>query len=155
MEVTIDYLKEHPQHQEIVAEWVFSEWGKSFGASTIEATRQRVAGRMRDNAIPLAMIALDDGEPVGTISLKIDDMDTRPELTPWIASVYVRKDMRGRGIGSMLVSGAEEAARKIGIQKLYLFTENRRSFYERLGWVFFEETDYCGEKVTILSKEVS
>lgn len=155
MNITIESIKHHPQHLDQVAGWVFSEWGNTFAGSSLEAIRERIAKRMREDEIPLTLVALEESELVGTVSIKINDMDTRPELTPWLAGVYVKDEARGRGIGSIMVAGAEEKAVKLGIQKLYLFTPSRRAFYERMGWSFMEDTEYHGERVTLMSKNLS
>ncbi|MBN1686643.1 MAG: GNAT family N-acetyltransferase [Spirochaetales bacterium] len=153
-QLTVDFLKNYPQYLESVAKWIFAEWGSSSGDPTVDSTRVRIAKRMRDDAIPLTMIALLDGEPAGTVSLKIDDMDTRPDLTPWLAGVYVKEGMRERGIGSVMVKAAEETAKRLGTRRLYLFTPNRRSFYERMMWDFLENAEYRGEQVTIMAKNL-
>ena len=42
----------------------------------------------------------------------------------------------------------------LGVERLYLFTSDRMNFYCRLGWKAFEDTEYRGENVTIMSYEV-
>ena len=153
--ITVDYLKSHPQYLSPVAEWMFAEWGGGLAASTLAQARERVMNRMNDKEIPLTLIALLDGELVGTAALKHNDMDTRPDLRPWLAGVYVKQGMRDKGIGSLLVTAVEKEASKLGVEKLYLFTPSRRSFYERLGWSAFEETEYRGEHVTLMTKTLA
>jgi GNAT superfamily N-acetyltransferase len=77
------------------------------------------------------------------------------DLTPWMASVFVTPEARGRGIGSRLVTFAEEEALKRGVSVLYLFTPNKQRMYARLGWTPIEKVEYRGEHVTIMRKTFS
>ena len=45
-----------------------------------------------------ALVLLDDNVPVGTASLVNNDLPSRPDLTPWLASVLVLPPFRGKGI---------------------------------------------------------
>ncbi len=150
--VSVEYLKNYPHFVPIVAEWLFNKWGHQIAGDTLAAAGKRVEGRLNDDKIPFSLIAIKEGEAVGTASIFLNDMDTRPELSPWLAAVYVKENSRGLGIGSELVRSAEETARKLGTRKLYLFTPDKQSFYKRLGWVYLEDTSYRGGLVTILEK---
>ena len=150
--VSIDYLKNYPHIAPVVGGWLFTQWGHHIEGDTLSAACKRVAGRLNDDRLPLSLIALIEGEPVGTASLFQHDMDTRPELSPWLAGVFVKDGRRNLGVGSKLVSAAEEAAKKLCIGKLYLFTPDKQSFYGRRGWSFFEETQFRGGRVTIMAK---
>ena len=70
---------------------------------------------------------------VGSASLIAQDMDTRPELSPWLASVYVAAEHRRQGIGSALVRRVAQEAAALGVETLYLFTPDQEHFYARLG----------------------
>jgi GNAT superfamily N-acetyltransferase len=153
--VSIDYLKNHPQFVPVVAEWLFNMWGHLDPNDTLAAAAKRVEQRLNENTLPITLIALRGGEAVGTASLFTNDMKTRLDLAPWLAAVYVDESMRNLGIGGMVVHGVEELAKKLGINKLYLFTPDKCSFYGRQGWSFFEETEYLGQPETIMVKEFS
>ena len=77
-------------------------------------------------------------------------MDTRPDLYPWLASVFVPAAHRQRGIGSALVRRAMEEAHSIGVPSLYLFTPDRERLYARIGWSVIERTVYRDLSVVVM-----
>ena len=79
-------------------------------------------------------------------------MDTRTELAPWLAGIYVERNQRRKGIGSKLVRTLEGIAKDLGAQRLYLYTPQSAGFYTRLGWDEYEITAYKGQGVTIMEK---
>lgn len=86
------------------------------------------------------------------VALKICDLESRADLTPWLASLYVDKKHRNQGIGTQLVHAIEQEAVKLGVKKLFLFTPGTESFYARLGWVVKERTELHGHPATIMEK---
>ena len=81
-------------------------------------------------------------------------MDTRLDLSPWLAGLYVAGPWRGRGIGTTLVKAVEQKAIGLGIRKLYLYTPSAEVFYLRTGWRTRGATEYRGTKVTIMEREM-
>jgi GNAT superfamily N-acetyltransferase len=82
-----------------------------------------------------SFVLLDGDTPAGTASLAHDDLDSRPDLTPWLAGVYVPPAFRGRGHAAALVRHVEAAARAAGVGTLWLYTWTAAPLYARLGWV--------------------
>ena len=74
------------------------------------------------------------------------------DLSPWIASVFVKPEARGRGIGSQLVTFVEGEGQQRGYSTLYLMTPDKQRMYNRLGWSIIEEVEYRGEHVTVMKK---
>lgn len=152
MEIT--FLKQHTDSIPLIAEWYYREWKAIYAASgmSFEDVKRAIAGRANTDRIPLAVVALDGGRVIGTGCLKVHDMDTRTELTPWLAGIYVELKQRRKGIGSKLVSTLEGIAKNLGIQRLYLYTPQSAGFYTRLGWAEYERTTYKGQGVTVMEK---
>lgn len=98
-----------------------------------------------------------DGTPVGTASLAQRDLDTRPDLAPWLAGVFVLPGHRGRGHASALVRHVEGFAAGLGIGRLWLFTDTAAELYARLGWreAGTERTRRCGKTVRLMLRELS
>lgn len=87
--------------------------------------------------------------------LVAQDMTTRPDLSPWLAGVYVSREHRRRGIATSLITRIEAEARSLGSSVLYLYTESAQSLYGHLGWSAIEHCMYQGVDVAIMSKKLA
>lgn len=147
----IDTLRNKPHHLMTLARWHHAEWSylnprRSFD-ERVEEMREDLEGKI----IPATYIAEDDhGTLLGSASILADDMSSHPELTPWLASVYVDQSQRGKGIGSILVKRVMQHAQDHGIRRLYLYTPDQEQLYARLGWQTLSRELYNGTPVTIM-----
>lgn len=146
----IDYLCDHPELIEELAELNFKEWGEFRTGDTLEARTERMRAACGKGAIPSVVVAIEDGKLLGGALLIDSDMKTRPDLTPWLAGVYVKAEERGRGIASQLVNRIVEEAAGLGVRELYLYTDAAQSLYARLGWKVVEDLVYEDLPVTIM-----
>ncbi|WNL43254.1 GNAT family N-acetyltransferase [Halomonas sp. PAMB 3264] len=152
---TIERLRADSPHVTLVATWTFEAWGHLHPGQTLEKQIAFVRSECGVGGVPSIFVALEKGAAVGTASLIADDMSTRPELGPWLASVFVLPNQRGRGIASRLVARVEQEALSNGFECGYLYTPDQQALYHRLGWRAFEEVTYLGEQVTLMAKCVS
>jgi predicted N-acetyltransferase YhbS len=85
--------------------------------------------------IPMTLVALLGPRPVGTATLLAHDIGTEqwPDLSPWMAAVYVVPECRREGIGTRLVNEVVVEAHGLGTEILYLLTTEREGLYARLG----------------------
>jgi N-acetylglutamate synthase-like GNAT family acetyltransferase len=147
-------LGERPDVVPKVAAWLYEQWGYFHDHDSVERRIRELNERLRLHELPVAFVALasnaPDAMPIGTASLTPDDLETRPDLTPWLASVYVQAEHRRAGVGAALVQAVVAHARRLGIDTLYLFTEDRTDFYEQLGWSQIGPEVCRGHPVTIM-----
>jgi predicted N-acetyltransferase YhbS len=150
--VRIAPLVERPDLAAQVAAWGFAEWGYLNPGETLAQRMIRIEGKMNVDRVPIAFVALDDdGGIVGTASLIFDDLEGDPR-NPWLASVYVPPEQRKKGVASALVRTVEDAARRLGYARLYLFTSTAPKLYADLGWRPLEQRDYRGDHIQIMDK---
>ncbi|VAW91025.1 hypothetical protein MNBD_GAMMA21-2074 [hydrothermal vent metagenome] len=97
-------------------------------------------------------VAHQNSTPLGSARLVENDMDTHPELYPWLASLYVHQDYRQNGIGSALIKIIEKAATELNFKSIYLFTEDMQTLYINHGWEVYSKEQYYDQTVTIMSK---
>ncbi len=143
-------LRQAPQHIPTIARWHFDEWGYLNPGKTLEYRIERMQRYIADNPIPSMLIAVEGDAVLGTAALVEADMDSHPELTPWLASVYIREDQRGRGLGKKLVQALMDFAGQQQLKQLYLFTPNQADFYAKLGWKALAQELYRNTPVTIM-----
>jgi GNAT superfamily N-acetyltransferase len=143
-------LREVPHHLETLAGWHHSQWSYLNPDRTLAERIDGMQLHLTPDFIPTTFVAAED-KLFGSAAIIECDMDTRKELSPWLASVYVAPEFRKRGIGTKLVLRVMEKAKDNNIKTLYLYTPDRESFYARLGWSTLEKTDYHGYPVTIMN----
>ena len=109
MTLNVVSTAERPELVPTVAGWVWGEFWHGHG-DTLEQTLAAVSETVTARDLPQTYILLADGRPVGTASLAAKDLEERPELTPWLAGVFVEPESRGRGYAARLVAAVEGAS---------------------------------------------
>lgn len=150
--LTITFLADCPEYLSTVSAWVFEEWGEHMPGLSLEDLTRIFSGHLNHDQIPLTLVALLGGQPAGTASIYIHDLDIRPDLSPWLAAVYVAPLYRNQGIGSELVKAVESTAQKLRLNRLYLFTPDQEAFYTRLGWSLLERVVYRNQANVVMEK---
>ena len=149
----IAYLADHREQIPRLAEWLHAQWGYLHENDSVERRASRLEARATRGGVPVTFVAVDGETLLGSASLVADDLETRPELTPWLASVFVAPEHRGRGVASALVQRVVEEARSSGIDRLYLWTTDQERLYARLGWEPVERTRFQGEDIVVMAIE--
>ncbi|GLB61429.1 GNAT family N-acetyltransferase [Cytobacillus sp. NCCP-133] len=85
------------------------------------------------DGIPRFYAAVENERIIGTYALIRNDLNSRQDLYPWLACVYVDEEYRGRRLGSQLLDHAIGEAAGLGFEKLYLTTD-LEGYYEKYGW---------------------
>ncbi|MEO9299317.1 GNAT family N-acetyltransferase [Devosia alba] len=120
-----------------VADRIWTAWSKDRGLSREQVIRNLESIIASEDEFTL--VAHAGREFVGTVSVIASDMVERPDLTPWIADVWVDPEYREHRMGSALVNAAERLAAERGEDVLYLCcVPELRPFYNGLGWTEIE-----------------
>jgi predicted N-acetyltransferase YhbS len=152
-DIKIQNLLLYPQNIEMVANWIHQEFGKGNPDRTLEYVINRFKNRNL-NKIPLSLIALIDNECVGVVSIFDNDLETRPELTPWLAGLYVNPNCRCKGVADKLITGVLKICKNINYNTVFLRTEHTSDYYKKHGWTFVEyTTDENGLETSVFMRK--
>lgn len=116
------------------------EWGKPKSDEElndyINKKVEKILSNNYDNLI-CAIGLIENNVLIGFISLFKTDGDERQDLTPWYATMYVKKEYRGFGYSKILNSSIISEAKSLGYDKVYL-KSNLINYYEKFGAIFIE-----------------
>ena len=148
-------IAERPDLVPTVAQWLWDEWHLDAGGS-FDAIRDAVAASVSPSGPPQTFVLLVDDRPIGTASLVSHDLDERPNLTPWLAGVFVIPEARGRGHVIHLIQAVEVACRFAGCGTVWLHTANAERVYARAGWHTVEAIQRQGRRpVTLMRRDLT
>lgn len=148
----ISYLADRPELAEQPIPSLLEHWTYVFPHQTAADRAARFRAHLNREELPIAWVAHEGDTALGTAALRETDLDGREELGPWLGGVFVSPPHRGRGIASALCRVVESKAHDRGVFRLYLFTHDQESLYERLGWSLLEHTQWHGHRCSIMSK---
>src|SRR5437762_8638136 len=108
--IAIDYLVRCPEFLDALAQLYWEEWQEIYQQreQTLEDCLKNYRERTNTDRLPLTLVAVHGGELVGMVSLKYHDMDTRPDLDPWLGGLLVLPEWRTHGVGTMLMLAPPE-----------------------------------------------
>ena len=142
-----------PHVAPLLAYWYRQEWGHLHPERSLADWHVILAAEMLRDQIPTVYVARAGEMPIGTAALIAYDMSSHPDLSPWLAGVYVDPEYRRRGLGSALVQQVVRTAAALGVSRLYLHTDSAQSLYARLGWIEIGREFYLGRDVVLMEIE--
>lgn len=173
--IVIDYLANCPELAGELARLSWKEWQDIYEQrkQTLADSLKNYQERMNTDRLPLTLVAFHGGPPsvrarhgqsltglagnygaatelAGMVSLKFHDLDTRPDLDPWLGALLVLPEWRNRGVGTLLMHRATEEARRLNVSRLYLWTHSAEGLYHKLGWQVVERSHYCGKEAVVM-----
>jgi GNAT superfamily N-acetyltransferase len=132
---TISDLRQRPEFFDIVADRIWRAWWEEIGYP-LEYITGRLHESLNAEPLPIALVAHNGAEFLGTASVIASDLAERPQLTPWVAAVWVEPHARSRGVGGALVERAARDCFALDMARAYLCARPALTgFYERLGWI--------------------
>ena len=122
-----DEVKEHTVR--VIKNWEFEEWETPF-------------------------VAMVDGCIVGMVTVMKTDYYPLPEIYPWISTLFVSEEYRGKRISERLVDFANSYAKDLGFDKTYIPSEHV-GLYEKYGYTYIKDiVNYGGDTDRLYAKEL-
>ena len=151
--IEIIELTDRPNLAATCAKWNHAEWGQAAGA-----TEEQIVHALNEliNATDGQAVraALWNGELAGFVLLIHNDLESHPHLKPWVASLLVAPEFRGRGVAKALMASIEAAAHELGYSEAYLYTD-KPDLYRKIAWNDLEELTGDDEGMLILNKKIA
>lgn len=148
----ITFLYDHPEIIPALSELCGGEWAHLYPDWNPDSARREFENQPGDGTLPVTLVALADGQLLGTVSLIFNDLPGFEHLNPWLASLFVLPEYRGKSVAGFLIRAAEERLSALGYSEGFLFTESAQPLFEKLGWEFLQNADCNGHEVTILRR---
>lgn len=101
-----------------------------------------------ENLLPQWYLLLDHDAIAGCAGLVTNDFNSRMDLYPWLAALYIEKSYRGRNLGKWLIDKAMQDASYYGFKYLNLCTDHV-GYYEKFGFRYIETAIILGETTRI------
>ncbi len=146
------------QHWITAAEWSFAAWAHEFPADTIQTYLDHYAQvESSSTGMPEVVAAISPAdELLGIATLVLDDeLPGAIEPGPWLAAVYVAPFARRIGIGEAITMRVSARAQMLGFGSLHLYTEDKRTWYESMGWRFRRMSEINGHPVSVMELMLS
>lgn len=148
--MNIDLLSNNPDKIKEVSEMIFKEFVVKKGSVMTFEDVVKHFSNTKENAFPITLVALENGECLGTVSIFENDLEIRDMYKPWLASLYTKPEYRGSGVGEKLVAKAIELVKELGFNELYLRTEDTSDYYRNREWIYLETvSDDSDEKIDV------
>ena len=150
-------LKNYPKLISEINRIVFEEFQYFFPNLSIQDFEKSVNEKLNIDRLPIFYIAFDKDKLIGCFAIREYDAkiskDFSPPLkekySPWLGSVVVYPEYRGKGYGKALVEIAKQKIKKFGFEKLYIFTD-KEEFYLKLGFKIIQKTKINNNPCSIM-----
>lgn len=150
--ISIEPLASHPQAIPILCEWFDAQWSDYYGPGGKGSALQDLKACANQGCLPVGIVALQAGRVCGVAALKAQSIASHAHLCPWAAAGLVEPDMRGRGIGALLLRALEKQARELGFERIHCGTSTAHGLLQRRGWTLLDSVVHDGERLGVYVK---
>lgn len=155
MTVDVIDIPDDCELQQRIARDCVNEWKRDFPHDTEQWYIDLYREALVTEKLPVVLVAMMNGEYVGTGSLIADDeLPSATEPGPWVAAVFVREEHRRSGVGTSLVSALVERARELELTDVYLYTESSVNWYVSMGWRLVRTARLADHDVTVMQRRL-
>lgn len=136
-------LAERPDLVDEVSELLAGQWPVQGAEVRRSALLAHCRGRAKQlSPLPCHIVMVNSEETTVAHCRLQAACDTADGFSAALTSVVVSPEMRGKGVGRMLLAEAEAAAASAGFAYMYLWTHDAQGFYAKSGYSECEKVLY-------------
>ena len=154
----VELLADHPEALPILKELFESEWEPYYGAAGPGDAETDIKNSANRTELPIAVVAIVDGNICGTAALKMESVTTYPDYFPWLAALLVAPAYRRQGIGEQLIAKIENLAKQLGYKEIFVGTGKKSGMSEvtldKRDWKFIDKSDYFVSEASVYKKKL-
>lgn len=138
----------------MIATMQFANWGLSTGFGSAGEYERFLCDAAGSHRLPAVLVARRGEKFLGSVNLLVQEMTTRPTLSPWLGQLFVIAKERGRGIGASLVRTCLARFAGLGFPRAHLYTAAATTlpaYYTALGWKTIEQVEYLGKMRAVMA----
>lgn len=129
----VQLLIDRPDAIDALAGAYEREWPGWYGRAGNSAIADLTA-RCRRDGLPLGLVAIAAGVPVGACALVTTAGPIETDELPWLGALWVDPAQRRRGIATRLIGRAVVEAARQGYARLQATTHEAAPLFHALGW---------------------
>ena len=133
-------IKDKIEYLDEVAKLEYDEWAddkENNKQGRIKNKKEKILNMLSDKVF-CKLILIKKNILIGFVSIFPYDCEEEKELSPWYATMYVKKEFRGYGYSKILNDAILDEARSRGLNVLYLKT-NLNNYYEKFGACYIKD----------------
>ncbi len=154
----IELLDDHPDALPMLKDLFESEWEPYYGAEGPGDAETDLKNSANRTKLPIALVALVDGNVCGTAALKMESVTSYPDYFPWLAGLLVAPEYRRQGIGEQLIAKIEKLAKQLGYKEIFVGTGEKSGMSEitldKRDWKFIDKSDYFVSEASVYKKSL-
>lgn len=131
------------------------EFVKSFSWDAVKEHTVRVIKNWELEEWETPFVAIADERIIGMVTIMKTDYYPLPEIYPWISTLFVSEEYRGKRISEKLIDFANSYAKDLGFDKTYIPSEHI-GLYEKYGYTYIKDiVNYGGDTDRLYAKEIN